>query len=262
LLSRPISGPNGRQVDPTYRYASTNGGKRVPHTGVEFQAPEGEPVYAAGDGTVVQAGAALVAPFTSLGTEYGNLVIIRHAFDAYPEPVYSMYGHLSQVAVQIGQAVKAGDEIGRVGDTGAATGPHLHFEVRVGNEPLPGTCNPELWLKPASADDLHPSGAIAGRIASPDGSPLLSLTVSLQRDAAAGEPPPGPVYLETYDTDRLPGDDMWHEDFAAGDLPSGTYRVSVIANGGMNTRTVQILPDRVTVVTFDNDPLPNQSSGE
>jgi murein DD-endopeptidase MepM/ murein hydrolase activator NlpD len=262
LLNRPIAGSYGAQVDPTYRYASTNGGLRVPHTGVEFQAPAGETVLAAGDGKVVQAGAELAAPFTSLGDEYGNLIIIRHSFAENPIPVYTLYGHLSQVDVQVGQAIKAGDPIGRVGETGIATGPHLHFEVRVGAEPLPGTRNPELWLLPAIQPDQVRGGAIAGRITQPDDSPLLSQSIVLQRVASGSSPAPLPIYLETYDTAAFPEDDTWHEDFAAGDLAPGLYRISVLAGGRLNTGEVQILPNRITIVNFEPNSSPTQSNGE
>jgi murein DD-endopeptidase MepM/ murein hydrolase activator NlpD len=265
LLSRPITGTYGAQVDPTYRYASTNGGTRAPHSGVEFQAPAGETVYSAGDGEVMQAGKTLTAPFTSLGDEYGNLVIIRHAFPDYPLPIYTLYGHLSQVDVQVGQKVSAGDPIGRVGETGIATGPHLHFEVRVGADPLPGTRNPELWLLPAIQADQVRSGAIAGRITRTDGSPLLSQSIVLQRITSGGLPAPLPDYLNTYDTAdtaAFPEDDTWHEDFAAGDLAPGLYRISVMADGRLNTGEVQIFPNRITIVNFEPDSLPTQSNGE
>jgi murein DD-endopeptidase MepM/ murein hydrolase activator NlpD len=262
LLARPIASPYGDGVDPTYRYASTDGGLHVPHTGVEFQAPFGEPVWAAGDGQVVQAGEDLTAPFTGLGDEYGNLVIIRHSFAAYPDPVYSFYGHLSQVDVRVGDAVKTGQVIGRVGETGIATGPHLHFEVRVGKARLPGTANPELWLLSAVPSAQPPGGAIAGRVAAANGSPLLSLSIVLQRQAEAGSAKPLPVYLQTYDTAQLPSDAVWNEDFAAGDLRPGVYRVSVVANGQMHIREVTIFSNRVSLVTFEPNPTPTLANGE
>jgi murein DD-endopeptidase MepM/ murein hydrolase activator NlpD len=89
------------------------------HKGVDFAAPAGTPVHAAGDGQVVLAG-------TQNG--YGNVVILRHA-GAYS----TVYGHLSRFAagVRKGAQVAQGDVIGYVGQTGWATGPHLHYEFRV-----------------------------------------------------------------------------------------------------------------------------------
>jgi lysozyme family protein len=88
------------------------------HSGVDFLARFGAAVRAAGSGRVAFAG------FNSGG--YGNLVVIDHGLG-----VSSWYAHLSSIAVRHGQSVGAGALVGRVGATGDATGPHLHFEVRL-----------------------------------------------------------------------------------------------------------------------------------
>jgi peptidoglycan hydrolase-like protein with peptidoglycan-binding domain len=88
------------------------------HPGVDYPAPNGTPVAAAAHGRVTFAG------WDSGG--YGNLVVIEHALG-----VRSMYAHLSRLAVRRGQQVAAGSRVGLVGATGSATGPHLHFELRV-----------------------------------------------------------------------------------------------------------------------------------
>jgi hypothetical protein len=88
------------------------------HTGLDFPARHGVRVRAAGRGRVVKAG------WDAGG--YGNVVIIRH-----PRRTYSWYAHLGRVSVRRGRWVWAGTPIGRVGATGHATGPHLHFEVRL-----------------------------------------------------------------------------------------------------------------------------------
>jgi peptidoglycan hydrolase-like protein with peptidoglycan-binding domain len=98
-----------------------------PHQGIDFGAPYGAPVNAAGVGTVISAG------WNSGG--YGNLVIIQHrlSFQTY-------YAHMSRIAVSVGQRVAGGSRVGYVGATGHATGPHLHFEVRhygVPIDPMP-----------------------------------------------------------------------------------------------------------------------------
>lgn len=86
------------------------------HTGVDLSAKVGEPVYAAGAGTVVYAG------WSDGG--YGNVVVIAHG------STFSLYGHLSRISVRCGQQVSAGTQVGAVGNTGNSSGPHLHFEVR------------------------------------------------------------------------------------------------------------------------------------
>jgi murein DD-endopeptidase MepM/ murein hydrolase activator NlpD len=89
------------------------------HKGVDFAAPTGTPVHAAGDGRVALA---------TRETGYGNVVILRHS-GAYS----TLYAHLSRFAPEMrpGARVQQGDVIGYVGQTGWATGPHLHYEFRV-----------------------------------------------------------------------------------------------------------------------------------
>lgn len=93
------------------------------HTGLDIAAPAGTPVVAARSGTVTFAG------WSSQG--YGYLVKIRHVGGAE-----TWYAHFSRILVDVGQYVRQGEVIGRVGSTGISTGPHLHFEVREGGRPL------------------------------------------------------------------------------------------------------------------------------
>jgi murein DD-endopeptidase MepM/ murein hydrolase activator NlpD len=88
------------------------------HTGVDYPAPAGTTVAAAGRGTVAFAG------WDSGG--YGNLVVIEH-----PGGVRSMYAHLTRISVRQGTSVVAGNTVGSVGSTGISSGPHLHFELRL-----------------------------------------------------------------------------------------------------------------------------------
>lgn len=89
------------------------------HRGVDFAAPTGTPVKAAGSGRVVSRGA---------GSGYGNVVVLTHG-----NGVTTLYGHLSRFArgLSVGDRVAQGEVIGYVGKTGLATGPHLHYEYRV-----------------------------------------------------------------------------------------------------------------------------------
>jgi peptidoglycan hydrolase-like protein with peptidoglycan-binding domain len=102
-------------IQPTDRFGPR--GNRF-HAGIDFPADRGVRVRAAGRGRIVKAG------WTAGG--HGRVVIIRH-----PRRTYSWYAHLARVAVRRGQWVTAGKPLGTVGATGRATGPHLHFEVRV-----------------------------------------------------------------------------------------------------------------------------------
>jgi murein DD-endopeptidase MepM/ murein hydrolase activator NlpD len=89
------------------------------HKGVDYAAPTGTPIYAAGDGVVV---------FRGRENGYGNFVLIRHNKD-----ISTAYGHMSRFVKGLhrGERVHQGEIIGYVGMTGLATGPHLHYEFRV-----------------------------------------------------------------------------------------------------------------------------------
>jgi len=93
-----------------------------PHEGIDLPAPIGTPVFAAADGRVAYAGNGIRG--------YGNMVVVHHGGD-----LLTVYAHNSVVLVTPGQPVRAGDRIALVGQSGRASGPHLHFEVRAGQIP-------------------------------------------------------------------------------------------------------------------------------
>jgi len=115
-VSGPITSPFGYRSDPY------GGGGSEFHPGLDIGAPMGATVTAAASGTIIYAAAY---------GGYGNAVIIDHG-----NGVSSLYGHLSQIFVAEHQEVQRGQAIGAVGMTGRATGPHLHFEVRVNGQPV------------------------------------------------------------------------------------------------------------------------------
>lgn len=98
------------------------GSGRAMHSGLDIQAPYGTPVLATADGEVT---------FSGRDTEYGGLVIIDHGRDTD-----TMYAHLSALYVREGQLIRRGTPIGAVGNSGRATGTHLHYEVRVNGAPV------------------------------------------------------------------------------------------------------------------------------
>lgn len=91
------------------------GGERRLHAGIDIAAPRGTPVIAAADGHVVSAG---------YHAAYGNMLVIDHGYG-----ITTRHAHLSRINVRVGDRVRRGDLIARVGNTGRSTGPHLHFEV-------------------------------------------------------------------------------------------------------------------------------------
>jgi murein DD-endopeptidase MepM/ murein hydrolase activator NlpD len=92
------------------------------HAGIDIAASSGSPIVAAGDGRIIVAG---------WSGGFGNEVAIAHAGG-----MTSIYGHMSRIVAQPGSIVRAGELIGYVGSSGLSTGPHLHFEVRHGDEPV------------------------------------------------------------------------------------------------------------------------------
>ncbi|MFN4320194.1 MAG: peptidoglycan DD-metalloendopeptidase family protein [Aquificaceae bacterium] len=86
------------------------------HSGIDIEAPYGSKVVATADGVVEMVG--------HYG-DYGRAVLIKH-----PSGYMTLYAHLSEILVKVGQEVKAGEVIGKVGSTGRSTGPHLHYEVQ------------------------------------------------------------------------------------------------------------------------------------
>ena len=117
---------------PTQGYVSSPYGLRFGgtefHQGIDIAAEMGTPIVAAADGVVTAAG---------WNGGYGNMVDVDHG-----SGVVTRYGHASAVAVTVGQQVRRGQVIAYVGSTGRSTGPHLHYEVRVGGQPV----NPAAYL--------------------------------------------------------------------------------------------------------------------
>jgi len=120
----PRSAPAGSWVRPITGPITSGFGQRWGrlHAGVDFGASIGTPVHAASDGTVVAAGPA---------SGYGNWVKITH-----PGGVSTVYGHISRWTVTVGQPVSAGQLIAHSGNEGRSTGPHLHFETRIDDQPI------------------------------------------------------------------------------------------------------------------------------
>jgi murein DD-endopeptidase MepM/ murein hydrolase activator NlpD len=120
-----LMGGFGERTDPF-------SGEGARHTGVDIAAPTGTPVKATADGVIVSAG---------WYGGYGRCVIIDHG-NGYQ----TLYGHLSKIDVMDGEEIRQGETLGRVGMTGRATGPHLHYEVRIHSTPV----NPYRYLAHAS----------------------------------------------------------------------------------------------------------------
>jgi murein DD-endopeptidase MepM/ murein hydrolase activator NlpD len=126
-LRKPIAGdidessPFGVRTDPIVHEAAM-------HTGIDFRGDSGDPIHATAAGTVTIAG---------WSGGYGKMVEIDHG-----NGLATRYGHLSEIDVDVGQTVRAGGTVGKLGSTGRSTGPHLHYEVRVKGEAV----DPQKYL--------------------------------------------------------------------------------------------------------------------
>ena len=117
-----MSSPFGMRMDPFVK------GPAI-HTGIDMRGDTGDPVRATANGTVTVAG---------VNGGYGKMIEIDHGND-----LTTRYGHLSEIDVKVGQSVKLGQIIGKIGSTGRSTGPHLHYETRLDGEAV----NPEKYLR-------------------------------------------------------------------------------------------------------------------
>lgn len=131
LLAMPLAAPMAE-----YKLNSGFGYRRDPfrrrgaiHTGLDFGGPRNAPILATAPGTVIEAGRS---------GAYGIMVVVDHGMG-----IETRYAHLSRALVRVGDKVPAGKVVGLMGRTGRATGPHLHYEIRVDGRPL----NPKPFIE-------------------------------------------------------------------------------------------------------------------
>jgi murein DD-endopeptidase MepM/ murein hydrolase activator NlpD len=151
------------------------------HSGIDVAGPYGTAIYAAADGVVIFAGTEYAA---GVIVGYGHLVVIQHASD-----VATLYGHLDHSVVQAGQFVHQGQLIAFEGSSGASTGPHCHFEVR-----MKGTqVNPRPFLPiPDNPTQVAPPGDLVTAVAQQSSSPVPTLSTPPPVPQIPGLPTPTP----------------------------------------------------------------------
>lgn len=242
-----------------YPYGTNNDGQYLWHRGTDIQNPEGVPVVAVGDGRVVFAGSDLstaVGPDTDF---YGNAVIVQHqdwrsqleADEGNAEPavaVFTLYGHVSKILVKAGQSVQAGQPIALTGQEGVALGPHLHLEVRLGENSYLNTQNPDLWVRP---DKNY--GVIAGRVVDVNGFFVPQQLITLHRAAE-----PGKFWRQTrtYPDHRYTPDSELGETFVFADVPVGDYLVKTTFDGRNYTLPITVSDQNVSFVLIEGDAPP------
>lgn len=240
-LERPF-GPQGQQrAERFYPYASRGDGTYPIHHGADFTSPMGTAIYAVADGMIRVAGDDTLQVYGARDEFYGLVVIQELDRTLNDEAILALYGHLSQVAVQPGQRVATGDKLGEVGMSGVAMGPHLHFEVRLGENDYLHTVNPDLWLRP-----LPGHGTLAGELLSAKGEPIAEAQLVLFR---AGSTTPY-RFFTSYPAGRVNADPAWGENFCSGDIPAGQWIVQARYQGIAVSRDVTITAGETTWVSI------------
>ncbi|MCE9647728.1 MAG: M23 family metallopeptidase [Chloroflexi bacterium] len=240
IFQEPVDPLYADPLAKNYKYASNDNGKRETHRGVDFSAAVHTPVLAAEDGEVVFAGMEKSKTHSPWVNYYGNFIVIRHANE-----LYTLYAHLSRIDVEAGQAVQAGEVIGGVGRTGAAIGPHLHFEVRRGanGENFYSTENPELWLVLEKDGNGEAYGALSIQFDA-------GLNRKVQRNLVVEYYPTGSKTPETViHTYTYPvGFENNQEDAVLSNLQPGRYRIVVSGSEGVRDRWVYVESGMLTKV--------------
>ncbi len=201
-----------------YPYGSNGPGDNLRvHHGTDISNPIGVEVMAAAPGTVVWADKGHVNEYESI-TAYGNTVVIQHDYGYEGQLIWTLYAHLAVILVDEGDRVQMGDVIGLIGNTGQVTGPHVHFEVRVGRNSYYEVRNPDLWMAPYVG-----TGVVAGRVEMSNGQPIYDAEVeliSVDKGYVTHR-------TTTYAGSGVKSDDNWRENFVIPDVPIGLYRVTV-----------------------------------
>ncbi len=241
VFARPVDSNANNAALLSYTYGTNGPQEEEPwriHTGIDMPNPIGQTVRAAGVGTVIWAGSGFQD-----SPSYGNVVQIQHDFGYKGETLYTLYAHLSAVLVTQGQRVNLGDPVGLVGNSGRVSGPHVHFEVRVGENRYRATYNPLLWMVPYVG-----RGVIAGRVVGRNGIVLQdqNVTVLDNRTGLVVQAVTTYVYLEN--GSDVNSDALWKENFVFGDIPVGRYQVITNIDGQRVVQRVDVSEGMTTFV--------------
>jgi len=231
-----------------YAYGSDGSGRYLLHNGLDMADEDDTPAGAVADGVVVVARDDLDEMFGWRCDWYGQLVVLQLDELWGGQPVYALYGHVSEVQVSEGQRVAQGDPIAREGTAGVAVVPHLHLEIRLGENTFGATRNPLLWLQPWPG-----SGVVAGRLVDPDGRAWQGVTVTLID--RSGRAPFVNTWTYLDDPDHLIRPDAaLAENFVFEPVSEGTYDVYAQVQGVEYRQTVEVVSGELTMVEIVTEP--------
>ena len=239
-FARPIAADQVNWPLADYRYGGVFFAN-IAHTGVDIDAPSGTPILAAGPGTVIWSDWGLFRENPGDHTDpYGQAVVVRMDFGYKNQQLYTIYAHMSKLIAVVGQHVETGDVLGLVGATGATTGPHVHFEVRLGADSFFHTYNPELWMAPPEG-----WGVLVARIADTSNNTLQQLEVYVTNTVTDQT-----RLIKTYGPGPVNHDPYYKENLVLGDLPAGLYKITFNYKGTAEQDWMYIYAGQVTYFTF------------
>ena len=250
-FSRPILADEVNWPQADYRYGGVYF-EDIVHSGVDISVPRGTPVLASGSGKIVWAGYGFLSGYYDETDPYGIAVLIRHDFGFQGAALYTVYGHLERVDVVKGQRVEIGTLLGLSGETGKTSGPHLHFEVRLEEEGVLTTRNPELWLVPPQG-----WGVLAGRVMNINGAKLDGQLVQVKSKETSQT-----WFAKTYHNGNIHADPYYQENLVISDLPAGNYVIEINHLSKIYSQEIAIQPGLISYFTFrgrsgfTKEPLP------
>ena len=218
-FSYPVSVTEAGRRYPSSRYGNDQKAENgAGHTGLDIGLDTGTSILAAAEGRVIFTGYGLLTGYDNLDDPFGLSIVIRHDFGYEGQPLYTAYSHLSYIQVDVGQTVGRGEKIGRSGDTGFSSGPHLHFEVRLGKNTIYNSRNPELWISPPDG-----WGVLVGQLYTSYGARLINQAIKVSNlDTGRIR------WVFSYATStNIEADEYFDENFVLGDLPAGRYEIAI-----------------------------------
>lgn len=241
-FSYPVAVTEAGRRNPSSRYGNDQGAENgAGHTGLDIGLDTGTSVLAAAKGRIIFTGYGLLTGYDNVNDPYGLSIVIRHDFGYKGQALYTAYSHLSVIQVEVGQIVFRSEKIGRSGDTGFSSGPHLHFEVRLGKNTLYNTLNPELWVSPPDG-----WGVLVGQLYTSYGTRLINQAVKLTNlDTGRIR------WVFAYaTTTNIEADDYFDENFVLGDLPAGRYQIAIPYVVGTLSTEIDIKAGTITYFNF------------